>query len=149
MTKKNGINVQVNSPSLKLIIEVSWDFAHHHLWKDSPFDKGIVSISKLYIGKYYGGIPSLDFKDLANARLKIFCDRIMLAKKNVHRFPYSPFPNPALWFDINNPFGYRLTKKWYEHGRVIDGKPILKYIPPSTGVIPIMTDEENFYSHTA
>jgi hypothetical protein len=149
MTKKKKTVVHVPYASLNLIVDVSWDFALRHLWKNYSYDDETIALSKKYIRRYYREIPLEKFIELGSSCLNAFCDRIVLAEKYASHFTYCYFPNPAVWFDTNNPKGFRLTKKWYEHGKATNGKPIPKYVPPCTGVISILTDEENYYSKSA
>jgi hypothetical protein len=133
-TKKTRTITHVHPASLQFLIDVSWDFANSHLWNGKQFDEATVEKAKLFIRVFYRAIPAEQFTDVAAARLKVFCDRVMLGKKYFSRFPYRNLPEPSAWFNNHNKKGFRLTKKWYERGKVIKGKPIPDYIPPGTGV---------------
>lgn len=142
--------VRVHPASLQLMVDVSWDFAHHQLWNDYPFSEEEIAKAKKYIRRYYRAIHPARFTRTANNRLKVFCERVMLAKKYVLRFPYRYIPCPCIWFNPKNAKGFRGTKEWYERGKVRDGKPIPSFIPPGTGIVPSMPDKEKFfYTHTA
>ncbi len=142
--------VRVHPASLQLMVDVSWDFAHHQLWNDYPFSEEEIAKAKKYIRRYYRAIHPARFTRTANNRLKVFCERVMLAKKYVLRFPYRYIPSPCIWFNPKNAKGFRGTKEWYERGKVRDGKPIPSFIPPGTGIVPSMPDKEKFfYTHSA
>lgn len=143
--KKRKTNVRVHPASIQLMVDVSWDFAHNHLWNNYPFEKEEVEKVKKFIRRYYGAIHPERFTQVANNRLKVFCERVMLARKYVLRFPYRYIPSPGIWFDPKNEKGFRGTKKWYERGKVRKGKPIPAYIPPGTGIVPVLPEKDKFY----
>ena len=141
--------VRVHPASIQLMVDSSWDFAHHHLWNDYPFSEEEIAKAKKFIRKYYRAIRPEEFTQKANTRLKVFCERVMLAKKYVLRFPYRYIPNPAAWFDNKNAKGFRGTKEWYVRGQVRKGKSIPNYIPPGTGIITTTFNKDRFYYHSA
>ena len=143
--KEHKTIVRVHPASLQLVVDVSWDFAHQQLWNEYPFSEEEIAKAKKYIRKYYRAIAPERFTQIANNRLRVFCERVMLAKKYVLRFPYRYIPHPCIWFDNKNPKGFRGTKKWYERGKVRKGKPIPAFIAPGTGIIPSLPDKERFY----
>lgn len=79
-TEKRKTIVRVHPASLQVMVDASWDFALRHLWNNYPFTEEEVATTKKFIRHYYRAIHADEFPQNANTRLKVFCERIMLAK---------------------------------------------------------------------
>ncbi len=103
----------VHPAAIRLLTDATWDFAHAILWNRHPFSKAETELSKLYIQEYYENILAEKFTAAAHKYFTAYCERILLAKKYVGRFPHRYLPHPCIWLNKMNPKGFAGTKRWY------------------------------------
>lgn len=104
---------RVHPAAIRLLTDATWDFAHSILWSGYPFSKSEIALAKIYIREYYEEIPAEEFSETASKHFSAYCERILLAKEYVNRFPHRYIPHPCLWLDKRNPKGFAGTKRWY------------------------------------
>jgi hypothetical protein len=114
MNKVNQKSKTVVHPaSMSLLVDATWDFAKSVLWKDESFSKTEEAVSKVFIRMFYESIPADKFTGIAPRHFSVFCQRIILAKRYVERYPNRFIPHPSLWLNPMNEKGFAGTKQWY------------------------------------
>ena len=113
MKNHNTSKTVVHPAAIRLLTDATWEFAHNILWSGFPFSKGEINLAKIYIREYYQEIPAEEYTETASKHFTAYCERILLAKEYVKRFPHRYIPHPCLWFDKRNPKGFAGTKRWY------------------------------------
>ncbi len=99
--------------NLKSLINSAWLFAHTVLWNNQVFSGIEISEAKAYI---YDWLHS--GKKSAKAFVN-FCQRIILARQNIHALNTDFLALPSLWLDKDNPDGYVVTKEWLDEVKLI------------------------------
>jgi hypothetical protein len=105
--------VCVHPASIKLLTDATWNFARNILWRGQFFSKAEESLSKFFIREYYEAIPPELFSAEHHLHFTAYCERIMLAKKYVDRYPHRYIPHPCNWLNRDNPKGFAGTRAWY------------------------------------
>jgi hypothetical protein len=98
-------------PTVELLTNATWNFAHSVLWNGYPFSESTVAICKKYIREYYDCIPK-ERTRFSHFYFSRYCQRIVLAKAYVNRFPGRYIPHPTIWLNRKNPKGFAGTKLW-------------------------------------
>lgn len=105
--------MRVHPAAIRLLTDATWDFAHSILWGGFPFSKAETHLAKLFIKEYYDEIPAEKFSETAHRHFTAYCERVLLAKNYVSRFPHRYIPHPCIWLHKENPKGFAGTKAWY------------------------------------
>jgi hypothetical protein len=103
-------NVPVN-PTVELLTEATWSFAHSVLWNGHPFCESTTTLSKKLIREYYENIPEEKIKFISEYFSR-YCERVVLAKAYINRFSHRYIPHPCVWLNRKNPKGFAGTKVW-------------------------------------
>jgi hypothetical protein len=99
--------------NLKSLINTAWLFAHTVLWNNQVFSSIEISEAKAYIYDWLNA-GKKSTKAFIN-----FCQRIILARQNVHALNSDFLSLPSLWLDKDNPDGYSVTKEWLDEVKLI------------------------------
>ncbi|SRR5258706_11542702 len=99
--------------NLKSLINTAWLFAHTVLWNNQVFSGIEISEAKAYIYDWL-----ISGKKNTKAFVN-FCQRIILARQNVHALNTDFLSLPSLWLDKDNPDGYTVTKEWLDEIKTI------------------------------
>jgi hypothetical protein len=99
--------------NLKSFINTAWLFAHTVLWNNQVFSGIEISEAKAYIYDW------LNTGKKTTKAFVNFCQRIILARQNVHALNTDFLCLPSLWLDKDNPDGYRVTKEWLDEIKII------------------------------
>lgn len=106
--------VMVHPAAIRLLTDATWDFAHNILWGGEAFSLAEEKLAKKYISEYYGEIPAERFTATAHRHFSAYCERVLLAKEYVDRYPHRYIPHPCIWLNKTNPKGFAGTKDWYQ-----------------------------------
>jgi hypothetical protein len=113
-TNSNKGKIRVHPGAIKLLTDSTWEFAHNILWSDHYFSEAETRLAKTFIKEYYEGIPAERFSATASKHFTSYCERVLLAKRYVDRFPHRYIPHPCIWLNKNNPKGFAGTKSWHD-----------------------------------
>lgn len=105
---------KIHPAAIALLTDATWEFAHSILWDNFPFSEAEANLSKTYIREYYEAIPPEQFGRDASRHFTGYCERILLARNYVSRFPWRYIPHPCIWLNRCNPKGFAGTKQWYD-----------------------------------
>jgi hypothetical protein len=103
----------VHPAAMRLLVDATWDFAKSILWKGTTFSKAEEAVSKVFIRMFYESIPPERFAETSHHLFSVYCQRIILAKNYVERFPHRFIPHPCMWLNPDNAKGFAGTKQWY------------------------------------
>lgn len=110
----NRTKITVHPASISLLTDASWEFALQQLWNGYPFSKAEKEAVKTYIKSYYKDILPELFYEYAGKHFNAFCQRILMAKRYVSRFPSRYIPHPIIYFNPSNLKGFKGTLRWYQ-----------------------------------
>jgi hypothetical protein len=100
-------------PTVELLTNATWNFAHSVLWNGHPFSEETTALCKKYIREYYENIPAEKSRFMPNYFSR-YCERVTLAKAYVNRYAGRYIPHPCIWLNKNNPKGFAGTKTWLQ-----------------------------------
>ena len=112
-THQNHHKTIVHPSSIHLLTNATWEFAHSILWDNFHFFNYEVELAKIYIREFYESIPAEKFSATAHRYFAEYCERVLLAKAYVDRYPSRYIPHPCIWLNKTNPKGFAGTKNWY------------------------------------
>ena len=99
--------------NLKSLINTAWVFAHTVLWNNQVFSGIEISEAKAYIYDW------LNTGKKTSKAFVNFCQRIILARQNVHALNTDFLSLPSLWLDKDNPDGYSVTREWLDEIKLV------------------------------
>jgi hypothetical protein len=88
------------------LVDIAWQFAYSTLWNNHVFSSIEKNEAKVYIKEWLAKSKKPD-KAFIN-----FCQRIILARQNIHALNTDYLSLPSLWFDLDNGDGFAITKEW-------------------------------------
>jgi hypothetical protein len=97
----------------KDLIDTAWLLAYSALWNNHEFSTLEKSEAKFYIREWIIGTKK-PVKSFTN-----FCQRIILARKNIQSLNPDFLSLPTLWLDKENPEGYASTKEMLDEVKLL------------------------------
>jgi hypothetical protein len=126
MERTNKTKTVVHPAAIEWLTDATWDFAHRILWSDQHFSETEIEISKNCIREYYEEIPADVFAEQHLLHFEAYCERVLLAKGYVDRYPSRYIPHPCIWLNKNNAKGFAGTKEWYIRKKKREGHYIFE-----------------------